>query len=149
SFQAGSGRGRPPSRKKNARTGPHSWYQSGGFGRRLRPMKSSLRFSILLVLILVMGAIVNALSYLGEAHVERKELKEFPQAIGAWRKSGPDQIISDETMQVLKASDYLLRDFHKPGSPIANLYVGYYESQRSGATYHSPLNCLPGSGWPL
>jgi len=112
-------------------------------------MKSSLRFSILLVLILAMGVIVNAWSYLGEAHVERKELKEFPQAIGAWQKSGPDQILSDETMQVLKASDYLLRDFHKPGSPVANLYVGYYESQRSGASYHSPLNCLPGSGWIL
>ena len=51
-------------------------------------MKSSLRFSILLVLILVMGAVVNGWSYLGEAHVDRKELKEFPQAVGAWQKTG-------------------------------------------------------------
>ena len=112
-------------------------------------MKSSLRFSILLVLILVMGAIVNAWSYLGEARVERKELKDFPQTVGQWQKTGPDQIISDETMKVLRASDYLLRDFRKPTGPAANLYVGYYETQRSGATYHSPLNCLPGSGWTL
>ena len=27
------------------------------------------------------------------------------------------------------------------------LYVGYYQSQRTGSTYHSPKNCLPGSGW--
>jgi EpsI family protein len=27
--------------------------------------------------------------------------------------------------------------------------VGYYATQRSGATFHSPLNCLPGSGWTL
>ena len=27
------------------------------------------------------------------------------------------------------------------------LYVGYYKSQRTGATYHSPKNCLPGAGW--
>jgi EpsI family protein len=27
------------------------------------------------------------------------------------------------------------------------LYVGYYGSQRTGATYHSPKNCLPGGGW--
>jgi EpsI family protein len=27
--------------------------------------------------------------------------------------------------------------------------VGYYATQRTGATYHSPLNCLPGSGWTL
>jgi EpsI family protein len=49
----------------------------------------------------------------------------------------------------LKASDYLLRDFRKPQGPVANLYVGYYATQRTGATYHSPLNCLPGSGWTL
>jgi EpsI family protein len=30
-----------------------------------------------------------------------------------------------------------------------NFYVGYYASQRDGATYHSPLNCLPGSGWVM
>ena len=41
-------------------------------------MKPSLRFGILLVLILVAGVLVNAWSYLGEAHVERKELKDFP-----------------------------------------------------------------------
>ena len=109
-------------------------------------MKSSFRFAILLVLILAMGVIVNAWSYLGEAHVERKDLKDFPQTVGVWQKTGNDQIINDETMKVLKASDYLLRDFRKPDGPVANFYVGYYESQRSGATYHSPLNCLPGSG---
>lgn len=112
-------------------------------------MKSSMRFGVLLVLILLMGVIVNAWSYLGEAHVDRKELKDFPQTIGGWQKTGNDQILDNETLKVLKASDYLLRDFRKPDGPVANLYVGYYASQRSGATYHSPLNCLPGSGWML
>ena len=112
-------------------------------------MKSSLRFGILLVLILVVGIMVNAWSYLGEAHVERKALKDFPQSIGTWQKTGNDRTLDDETMKVLRANDYLLRDFRKPAGPIANLYVGYYATQRSGATYHSPLNCLPGSGWTL
>lgn len=112
-------------------------------------MKSSLRFSVLLVLILLAGVFVNGWSYLGEAHVERKALKDFPQSIGAWQKTGSDQVLDDETLNVLRASDYLLRNFRKPGSPVANLYVGYYATQRSGATYHSPLNCLPGSGWTL
>ena len=112
-------------------------------------MKSSMRFGVLLVLILLMGAIVNAWAYLGEAHVERKELKDFPQTVGGWQKTGNDQILDNETLKVLKASDYLLRDFRKPNGPVTNLYVGYYASQRSGATYHSPLNCLPGSGWML
>jgi EpsI family protein len=112
-------------------------------------MKSSLRFGLLLVLILLVGAVVNGWSFLGEAHVERKALKDFPQTIGAWQRTGTDQILDDETLKVLKASDYLLRDFRKPQGPVANLYVGYYATQRTGATYHSPLNCLPGSGWSL
>lgn len=112
-------------------------------------MKSSLRFGLLLVLILSVGAVVNAWSYLGEAHVERKALKDFPQTIGSWQRTGTDQVLDDETLKVLKASDYLLRDFRKPQGPVANLYVGYYATQRTGATYHSPLNCLPGSGWQL
>ena len=112
-------------------------------------MRSSLRFGVLLVLILVAGVLVNAWSYLGEAHVERKQLKDFPQNIGAWQKTGNDQILDDETLKVLRASDYLMRNFRKPDGQFANLYVGYYASQRTGATYHSPLNCLPGSGWTL
>ena len=112
-------------------------------------MKSSVRFGVLLVLILVAGVLVNAWSYLGEAHVERKELKDFPQSIGAWQRTGTDQILDDETLKVLRASDYLLRDFRKSDGQTANLYVGYYATQRTGATYHSPLNCLPGSGWTL
>lgn len=112
-------------------------------------MRSSVRFGVLLVLILFAGVLVNAWSYLGEAHVERKELKDFPQSIGAWHKTGTDQILDDETLKVLRASDYLLRDFRKSDGQTANLYVGYYATQRTGATYHSPLNCLPGSGWTL
>ena len=112
-------------------------------------MKPSLRYGVLLALILVAGVLVNAWSYLGEAHVERKELKDFPQSIGAWQRTGSDQILDEETLKVLRASDYLLRDFRKPDGHVANLYVGYYATQRTGATYHSPLNCLPGSGWTL
>lgn len=112
-------------------------------------MKSSIRFGVLLVLILLVGVLVNAWAYLGEAHVERKELRDFPQSIGSWQRIGNDQILDDATLEVLRASDYLLRDFRKPEGQVANLYVGYYATQRTGATFHSPLNCLPGSGWTL
>jgi EpsI family protein len=112
-------------------------------------MKSSLRFGVLLVLILLVGIVVNAWSYLGEAHVDRRDLKDFPQTIGAWQRTGTDQKLDDETLRVLRASDYLSRGFRKPDGKVLNFYVGYYASQRSGATYHSPLNCLPGSGWTL
>lgn len=112
-------------------------------------IKPSLRFGLLLAAILVAGLLVNAWAYLGEAHVERKELKSFPNQIGAWRKGGPDQLLDGPTLTVLRASDYLLRDFRRADGQVANLYVGYYATQRDGASYHSPLNCLPGSGWTL
>ena len=110
---------------------------------------STVRFAVLLVAIIAAGVLVNAWSYLGEAHVERQPLKNFPEQLGQWHKSKPDQIIDEPTMKVLRASDYLLRDFDRPDGTAANLYVGYYATQRDGASYHSPLNCLPGSGWTL
>ncbi len=109
---------------------------------------SSIRFAVLLVAILVVGGLVNTWAYLGEAHVDRKPLKAFPEQLGAWQKSS-DTIIDEPTMKVLRASDYLLRDFRRPDGQTANFYVGYYATQRDGASYHSPLNCLPGAGWML
>lgn len=111
--------------------------------------KSSLRFAILLIAILATGVLVNAWAYLGEAHVDRKTLKDFPEQVGDWTKGRPDQILDDATLAVLRASDYLLRDYRRADGQSANFYVGYYASQREGASYHSPLNCLPGSGWTL
>ena len=110
---------------------------------------STVRFAVLLVAILVVGVLVNAWAYLGEAHVDRQPLKNFPEQLGQWQRSKPDQVIDEPTMKVLRASDYLLRDYQQANGQTANFYVGYYASQRDGASYHSPLNCLPGSGWTL
>jgi len=110
---------------------------------------SSIRFAVLLVAIVAAGVLVNAWAYLGEAHVDRQALKNFPEQLGQWQKAKPDQIIDEPTMKVLRASDYLLRDYRRPDGQAANFYVGYYATQRDGASYHSPLNCLPGSGWTL
>lgn len=111
--------------------------------------KSSLRFAVLFISLLVAGILVNSWAYLGEANVNRKQLKDFPAQLGDWQKNNPDQTIDEPTMKVLRASDYLLRDYRRPDGQVANFYVGYYATQRDGASYHSPLNCLPGSGWTL
>ena len=111
--------------------------------------KPSVRFAILFIAIVAVGVVVNTWAYLGEARVDRKQLKDFPEQVGDWRRARPDQILDDATMAVLRASDYLLRDYRRPDGQAANFYVGYYASQREGASYHSPLNCLPGSGWTL
>ena len=112
-------------------------------------MKSSVRFVIALTSIVVAGVLVNSWAYLGEAHVDRKSLSEFPTQIDKWKQVGGDTQLDEATMKVLRASDYVLRDYRRADGVTANFYVGYYASQRNGATYHSPLNCLPGSGWNL
>ena len=107
------------------------------------------RFAILFVVLAAGGLLVNAWEYLGEARVERKLLRDFPRQTGTWEQTGGDEQLDKETMAVLRASDYLLRNYRGADGRVMNFYVGYYSSQREGATYHSPLNCLPGAGWVM
>ena len=108
----------------------------------------TIRFWLLLAVLLVGGGIISVWERAGEAHVSRKPLKDFPTQIGSWQQAGTDVRFDNETEKVLRADDYLSRNFVS-GSRTAGLYVGYYATQRNGATYHSPLNCLPGSGWVM
>ncbi|MDX6403304.1 MAG: hypothetical protein QOH70_759 [Blastocatellia bacterium] len=108
----------------------------------------TIRFWVLLAALLLGGGIINVWERAGEAHVTRKALKDFPAQMGSWRQVGDDIRFNDETEKVLRADDYLSRNFVSNGL-MASLYVGYYATQRNGATYHSPLNCLPGSGWVM
>ena len=107
-----------------------------------------IRFWLLLSLLLLGGAIINMWGHTGEAKVPRQSLREFPSQLGTWRQLGSDYHFDAETEKLLNADDYLSRNFESHGR-IASFYVGYFASQRSGATYHSPLNCLPGSGWTM
>jgi EpsI family protein len=114
----------------------------------VKSVNHTMRFLILLALLLTSGAIINLWQRAGEASVSRQSLKDFPAQLGQWRQHGGDQTLDDETLRVLRADDYLSRNFESDGR-TASFYVGYYATQRTGATYHSPLNCLPGSGWTL
>ena len=110
---------------------------------------NSKRFWILLVVLLIGGGIINVWERAGEAKVARKPLNEFPAHIGSWRQSGSDTRFDAETEKVLRADEYVSRNYESPDGRIVSFYAGYYASQRTGATYHSPLNCLPGAGWVM
>ena len=111
--------------------------------------KDTLRFGLLLAVLGLGGVIINVWERAGEAHVERRSLASFPAALGNWRQAGSDQRFDAKTESVLRADDYLSRNFVLPDGRTGFFYVGYYATQRNGATYHSPLNCLPGSGWTM
>jgi EpsI family protein len=77
----------------------------------------------------------------------RLSLVDFPEVIGDWRMTSSSQL-SDDISGVLKADDYLLRQYRKgPTGDSVNLFVAYYKTQAAGESMHSPKNCLPGSGW--
>jgi EpsI family protein len=90
----------------------------------------------------------------GENVPLKKEFATFPMEIDGWK--GKQKLFDEKVLNVLGVSDYILRDYipqtpQIQGNPVlpVTLYVGYYESQRKGKTYHSPKNCLPGGGWQL
>jgi EpsI family protein len=112
-------------------------------------VKTALRFGVLVTVMIVAGLAVHALDRAGDTKVPRRSLAEFPAQLGQWKQSGPDQRFSADTEVVLRANEYITRDYRSPSGALANIYVGYYYTQRTGATYHSPLNCLPGAGWVL
>ena len=111
--------------------------------------QKSWRFGALLAVLLLSGVVINLWERAGEARVERRELKDFPAQVGGWRQLGADTRFDKATEEVLRADDYLSRNYVAADNRSASLYVGYYATQRNGATYHSPLNCLPGSGWTM
>jgi EpsI family protein len=108
-----------------------------------------MNYWILLAVLVAAGLFVNFFEQTGEAQVSRKLLSEFPKQLGDWRQEGADERFNAETENVLRANDYVMRSYTAAGGRRSNLYIGYYSSQKTGATYHSPLNCLPGSGWTL
>jgi len=103
------------------------------------------RESIISILILIGAVFFFQLMSYGEEVPIRRSFAEFPVRIEPWQ--GEEVGLDPEILKVLKVNDYMLRLYRNgEGFPIY-LYVGYYQSQRQGATYHSPKNCLPGSGW--
>jgi EpsI family protein len=73
-------------------------------------------------------------------------LSQVPMRFGLWAgRQGGD--FAPDVLRALGVDEYVNRSYAGPGGRAANLYVGYYRSQRQGASIHSPLNCLPGAGW--
>jgi EpsI family protein len=81
----------------------------------------------------------------GEAIIARQPLHTLPYALGPW--SGEEQPLQPQVVQAVGVSDYTDRIYSQAAETPVQLYVGYYASQRTGDTIHSPKNCLPGSGW--
>lgn len=98
------------------------------------------------VLMLVLAAgVATALPSREEVLPARKDFSVFPLVLGDWQGRGDrmEQIY----VNALNFDDYLLADYKDKQQNMANLYVGYYATQRADKLPHSPRACLPGGGW--
>lgn len=72
-------------------------------------------------------------------------LKSMPLTLAGY--IGSDRPVTEEERRVAGMTDYVFRVFSRDTTALFSVYVGYYESQATGRTIHSPRNCLPGAGW--
>ncbi|MGA7190889.1 MAG: exosortase C-terminal domain/associated protein EpsI [Candidatus Acidiferrales bacterium] len=81
----------------------------------------------------------------GEPIVAHQPLRELPYTLGNWK--GEERPLQKQIVQAVMVTDYTNRIYFNSADPPVQLYIGYYASQRTGDTIHSPKNCLPGAGW--
>lgn len=98
-------------------------------------------------------SIVLALAAIAVARAERHEetplrapFEEFPMQLGDWLGAARPPL-TPRVLEVLGLDDYVVRLYRHSSREFADLYVGYWRSQRQGDTMHSPQNCLPAAGW--
>ena len=102
------------------------------------------RFLIVYLLLILAGLYINLHSDI-EVPLNRS-FKEFPMEYKGWHMISESQF-SDDVLDVLKPTDYLLREYVGPEGIPVTLYVGYHSGGKNAGPIHSPKNCLPGSGW--
>lgn len=74
----------------------------------------------------------------------------MPTQIGPWESK--DLPMDQGVLDILGKGDFLNRVYinDQPGGepiPAVGLFIGYFPTQRTGQTIHSPQHCLPGAGW--
>jgi len=78
----------------------------------------------------------------------RESMASFPRDIGNWH--GRDIDLTDRQFSSLGTRDVLMREYSddRHDAPVL-LHVAFYPRQQQGSTMHSPLHCIPGSGWEV
>jgi len=93
----------------------------------------------------VLASVYLSVTLRSEPVVARTSLTAFPSRIDEW--SGmPTERFDPSVVAALGVDEYVNR-YYSSGARLAQLYIGYYRSQREGDAIHSPMNCLPGAGW--
>lgn len=112
------------------------------------PPRSSAPLIVSAVSLIVLSALTFGIESRAEVIPDRQPLIAFPLYQEQWQ--GREGYVEAPIIESLKLTDYLIADYRHPEYPMpVNLYVAYYESQRKGASVHSPRSCIPGGGWVI
>lgn len=58
--------------------------------------------------------------------------------------------MAPDLVKTLGATDYWNASYTRSNIPgNVDLFIAYYDEQRTGNSAHSPANCIPGSGWNI
>ena len=104
---------------------------------------SNLRIVIVALLFVITFVVLHVSESVKETPI-KKRLNMFPQKTGKWTLVNT-RLLSNPVIEMIGVNDYIDYDYASPDGPIVNLYVSYFNGKTGG--YHSPRNCLPGSGW--
>ena len=105
-------------------------------------------FLLAVAMVAAVYPVISATASREEVVPPRTSLNQFPLAVGEWH--GVETAIAPDVLDTLKLTDYVNAAYVRPGDRIpVSFYVAYYDSQRKGASVHSPRSCLPGGGWEM
>lgn len=104
---------------------------------------SGVRFWILTVILAAASVAYYSLQH-GERIAPHQPLSTLSMQMGPWTDT--DIGLPKRIVDATGADEIVNRVYASQSSELA-LYIGYYRSQRTGDTIHSPKNCLPGGGW--
>jgi len=107
-------------------------------------LSKSIRLAVTAGVLLGAEVLLHTVSH-GESVVPLRPLHELSYVVGKWQ--GQEQTMPERLVRAVGVSDYVDRVYFASDEAPVQLYVGYYASQKSGDTIHSPKNCLPGTGW--
>lgn len=100
----------------------------------------------LIILLLTLGAVAN-IETRGTPRVVRNSLNELPLMMEGF--IGVNGQYPQSVYDVLNAETHVYRHYRNLEGMKADLYIGYYSTEKGGRSEHTPYGCLPGAGWGI
>ena len=107
-----------------------------------------LTFWLLVAIFCASGGYAELLRRVQPEPASTADFSLIPKRLDNW--VGQDLELDPRTIDVLKASDHILREYVNvtTGQRIG-FFVAYFKSSKEGSQIHSPKHCLPGGGWAI